>query len=202
VDLTITCASGFLSSDAVKGIIERYWWCGKRATARFFLLCPAGPLAVWLTLDALAKKIVTQVEALAEPLLESEGFALIDVEYQREPRGRTLRLVVDKDEGVTLEDCAYISRQLGDLLDAKADLLDSYHMEVSSPGLQRVLKKPKHFEQFKGRQVAIKTRSPIEDKWDFRGRLNGLSEGMVQVETGGRVYRIPYEEISKARLDL
>jgi ribosome maturation factor RimP len=153
-------------------------------------------------MDALEKKIMADVEALAEPLLESEGFALIDVEYRRERHGRTLRLIVDKEGGVTLGDCAHISSQLGDILDAKADLLGSYHMEVSSPGLDRPLKKPKHFDQFKGRQVAIKTRSPIEGKRDFRGKLDGLSDGMVLVEVEGQVYGIPYEDISRAHLDL
>jgi len=153
-------------------------------------------------MDELEKKIVADVEVLAEPLLESEGFSLIDVEYRRERNGRTLRLVVDKDGGVTVGDCAYIGSQLGDILDAKADLLGSYHMEVSSPGLDRALTKPKHFVQFKGRQVAIKTRSPVEGKTDFRGKLDGLSDGIVMVEAEGQVYAIPYEDISRARLDL
>jgi ribosome maturation factor RimP len=153
-------------------------------------------------MDELAKKIVADVEVLAEPLLESEGFSLIDVEYRRERNGRTLRLVVDKEGGVTLGDCAYISSQLGDILDAKADLLGSYHMEVSSPGLDRALTKPKHFVQFKGRKVAIKTRSPVEGKRDFRGKLDGLSDGIVMVEAEGHIYAIPYEDISRAHLDL
>jgi len=152
-------------------------------------------------MNELANKICHEVQLLAEPLLRSEGFTLIDVEYRSEPNGRTLRLIVDKEGGVTLADCADISHQLGDLLDAKADLLGAYHMEVSSPGLDRPLTKPKHFVHFKGRQVAVKTSAPIGGKRDFRGLLNGFSDGMVVVQEGGQVYSIPWETIVKARLD-
>jgi ribosome maturation factor RimP len=152
-------------------------------------------------MNELADKICDQVELLAEPLLRSEGFILIDVEYRSEPKGRTLRLIVDREGGVTLADCADISHQLGDLLDVKADLLGSYHMEVSSPGLDRPLTKPKHFVHFKGRQVAVKTSDPIGGRRDFKGRLNGFSDGMVVVQVGGDVISIPLETIKKARLD-
>jgi ribosome maturation factor RimP len=151
--------------------------------------------------NELINQIVAQVEALAEPFLESEGFALVDVEYRREPKGRTLRVIVDKDGGVTLGDCTHISGQLGDILDAKADLLGPYYMEVSSPGLDRPLTRPRHFVHFKGRQVAIRTSSPTEGKRDFRGMLKGLSDGMVVVAEGNQVYSIPYDNIVKARLD-
>ena len=152
-------------------------------------------------MDELAKKIVADVEVLAEPLLKSEGFTLIDVEYRRERNGRTLRVIIDKEGGVTLGNCAAISSQLGDILDAKVDLLGSYHMEVSSPGLDRPLTKPKHFIYFKGRQVVIRTDSPVEGKRDFRGMLNGFSDGMVTVSVENQTFSIPYENIVKARLD-
>ena len=96
-------------------------------------------------MDEWVQRIVAQVEALAEPILRSEGITLIDVEYRREPHGWILRVIMDKDGGVTLEDCADISHQLGDILDVKVDFQGPYHMEVSSPGLDRALTKPKHF---------------------------------------------------------
>jgi len=149
----------------------------------------------------LANKICHEVTLLAEPLLRSEGFTLIDVEYRSEPNGRTLRLIIDRQGGITLGDCADISHQLGDLLDAKADLLGAYHMEVSSPGLDRPLTKPEHFVHFKGRQVAVKTSAPIGGKRDFRGLLNGYSDGIVVVQVEGQLYSIPWQTIVKARLD-
>jgi len=152
-------------------------------------------------MDEWAQRIVAEVEALAEPLLRSEGIALIDVEYRRERYGWILRVIMDKDGGVTLEDCADISHELGDILDVKVDFQGPYHMEISSPGLDRALTKPKHFNQFKGRQVVIRTHWPVEGKRDVKGVLSGFSDGAVMLATGDRTLGIPYENIVKARLD-
>ena len=152
-------------------------------------------------MDEWTEKVVAQVEALAEPLLRSEGIRLIDVEYRREPRGWILRVIMDKDGGVTLEDCADISDQLGDILDVKVDFRWPYHMEVSSPGLDRLLTKPKHFNQFKGRPVVIRTHRPVEGKTDFKGVLSGLSDGVVMLAAGNQTLGIPFENVVKARLD-
>jgi ribosome maturation factor RimP len=145
--------------------------------------------------------VVAEVEDLAEPLLESEGFALIDVEYRRERNGRTLLVIIDKEEGVTLDDCVNVSSQLGDLLDAKSEVLGPYNMEVSSPGLDRPLTKLKHFEYFKGRQVLIRTRSPVAGALDLRGVLMGMSNGVVTLEAKGQAVSVPYDDIREARLD-
>ena len=152
-------------------------------------------------MDEWTEKVVAQVEALAEPLLRSEGIRLIDVEYRREPRGWILRVIMDKDGGVTLEDCADISDQLGDILDVKVDFRWPYHMEVSSPGLDRLLTKPKHFNQFRGRQVVIRTQRPVEGKTDLKGVLSGFSDGVVMLAAGNQTLGIPLENVVKARLD-
>lgn len=152
-------------------------------------------------MDEWAQRVVAEVEALAEPLLRSEGITLIDVEYRRERHGWILRVIMDKDGGVTLEDCADISHQLGDILDVKVDFQGPYHMEVSSPGLDRALTKPKHFNQFKGRRVVIRTHWPVEGKRDVKGVLSGFSDGAVMLVTGDQPLGIPYENIVKARLD-
>ena len=152
-------------------------------------------------MDEWTEKVVAQVEALAEPLLRSEGIRLIDVEYRREPRGWILRVIMDKDGGVTLEECADISDQLGDILDVKVDFRWPYHMEVSSPGLDRLLTKPKHFNQFKGRPVVIRTHRPVEGKTDFKGVLSGFSDGVVMLAAGNQTLGIPLENVVKARLD-
>ena len=152
-------------------------------------------------MDEWAQRIVAEVEVLAEPLLRSSGITLIDIEYRRERHGWILRVIMDKDGGVTLEDCADISHQLGDILDVKVDFRGPYHMEVSSPGLDRALTKPRHFNQFKGRQVVIRTHWPAEGKRDVKGILRGFSDGAVMLEAGDQTLGIPYENIVKARLD-
>jgi ribosome maturation factor RimP len=152
-------------------------------------------------MDERTEKVVAQVEALAEPLLASEGIRLIDVEYRREPRGWTLRVIMDKDGGITLQDCAHVSDQLGDLLDVKVEFRWPYHLEVSSPGLDRLLTKPKHFNQFGGRQVVIRTRRPVEGKTEFKGVLSGFSDGVVMLTVGNQRLSIPFDNVAKARLD-
>jgi ribosome maturation factor RimP len=144
---------------------------------------------------------ISSVELLAEPLLRSEGMTLIDVEYRRERNGWILRVIIDKDGGVTLQDCIDISSQLGDLLDAKTDLEGPYHLEVSSPGLDRPLRAPKHFIHFQGCKALIKTSKPVDGKRRFRGILGRYSDGVVELVVKERAVPIPYEAIVKARLD-
>ena len=147
------------------------------------------------------QKFVADVEQLTEPLLKSEGVTLIDIEYRRESKGRVLRVFIDKKGGVTLDDCAVISSQLGDILDAKTDCHEPYHLEVSSPGIDRPLTKPKHFVNFEGRQAVIKTNRPVEGKECFKGILAGCSEAVVRLVVDGRPVTIPYETILRAHLD-
>lgn len=147
------------------------------------------------------QEFIADVEDLADPILRFEGMQLIDVEYQRGPSGWVLRVFIDKDGGVTLEDCAAISHQLGDILDARVDRDEPYHLEVSSPGLNRPLTKPKHFVLFEGRRTVIKTNRVVEGKKHFRGLLAGFSEGVVRLAVDDKIISIPYEAIAKARLD-
>jgi ribosome maturation factor RimP len=148
-----------------------------------------------------SQKFVAEVEFLAESLLESEEMRLIDVEYRREPKGWVLRVFIDKEGGVTLDDCAVVSNQLGDVLDAKTNWDKPYHLEVSSPGLDRPLTKKKHFVYFEGRPAVIKTNSLVEGKRYFKGVLAGFSEGVVRLLVGDQPVAIPYDTIVKAHLD-
>lgn len=147
------------------------------------------------------QKFVAEVELLAESLVESEGISLIDVEYRREPKGWVLRLFIDKQGGVTLDDCAVVSNQLGDILDARTNWDRPYHLEVSSPGLDRPLTKQKHFIYFEGRPAVIKTNRLIEGKKHFKGVLAGFSAGVVTLLVDDQPVAIPYDTIVKARLD-
>jgi len=147
-----------------------------------------------------AQQFIADVELLAEPLLKSEGMSLIDVEYRRESKGWVLRVFIDKQGGVTLDDCAVISNQLGDILDAKMDRDEPYHLEVSSPGLDRPLTKPKHFVYFEGRSAVIKTNRLVQGKKHFKGVLAGFSEGVVRLLVDDQPVAVPYETIVKAHL--
>ena len=142
------------------------------------------------------------IRALVEPVVVYAGMELIDVEYGREPSGLILRLTIDKPGGVTVDDCSYISRLAGDLLDAKDSVPWSYNLEVSSPGINRPLKKKDDFERFAGQKVLIKTRELIDGHRNFKGILNGTKENFIVVSSEKMIFSIPYELVAKARLDI
>jgi ribosome maturation factor RimP len=152
------------------------------------------------TPPVIEEHIRAQVWPLAESLCDSEGLELVQLEYRREPGGRILRLFIDKPGGVTLEDCAAVSRELGDLLDVHLSDLGPYHLEVSSPGPNRPLARESDFERFRGQRARIRTLSPMEGQKNFSGILEGLSGGKVLMTTGRSTVAIPIEAIARAFL--
>jgi ribosome maturation factor RimP len=147
------------------------------------------------------QEFAAQVERLAEPLVESEGMRLFDVEYGSGPRGLVLKIFIDGPGGVTIDDCARISRQLGDVLDARAGYAGPYSLEVSSPGLERPLTKPKHFIFFEGQPAVLKTNRDVEGTRHLVGILAGFSGDVVKLEMADRLISVPYDALVKAHLD-
>jgi ribosome maturation factor RimP len=111
-----------------------------------------------------------------------------------------LRLYIDKPGGVTLEDCAAISRQLGDVLDVNLSTVDTYNLEVSSPGPERPLGRPEDYERFKGAPAKIRTIRALNGQKNFTGILGGLAEDAVLLRINEQTLAIPLAEISMARL--
>lgn len=147
--------------------------------------------------------IINRMQELLQPLLEAQGLELVDLELLRPRRGRsTLRLFLDREGGITLEEITRISRVVGELLDVHDLIPESYHLEVSSPGLTRALKKPEDYRRYVGRRVRITTRAPWEGRQVHEGVLQGLKDDQVAIEAGGNIYHIPLSEITRARLDL
>ena len=146
------------------------------------------------------KEFLLQVTRIVEPVCESEGMELVHVEYQKEPAGKILRLYIDKPGGVLLDDCAAISRQVGDLLDVYIERNESYYLEVSSPGVNRPLGKADDFNRFKGRSARIKTFRPIDGQKNFKGVLMGLEQGVVNIRVNDQSVAIDIDNIAKARL--
>ena len=145
--------------------------------------------------------ILVKVRRVAERILESEGMELVDIEYRRERGGRVLRLIIDQEGGVTLDDCASISHELDRNLDVEDISPGPYTLEVSSPGLNRPLKKESDFHRFINRVVRVKTSSPVEDRRTFRGRLLACRDGFVEIEVERSVVKIPMDCIVKANLE-
>jgi ribosome maturation factor RimP len=148
------------------------------------------------------ERLAEVVRALIEPVVVYAGMELIDVEYGREPSGKVLRLTIDKPDGVTINDCSDISRLVGDLLDAKDSLPGSYNLEVSSPGINRPLKKKEDFDRFTGQKVLIKTKKLIDGRKNFKGILHGTREDFIVISSEKTILNIPFDQVAKARLDI
>lgn len=146
------------------------------------------------------QQVIQQVWLLAEPVCHAEGMELIQVEYQREPAGRILRLYVDKPEGIKLDDCVGISRQLSDILDVHLEDVGPYNLEVSSPGPDRPLARKRDFDKFKGSLVKIKTVQPLNGRKNYKGVLLGISDDVISLDIAGQIMTINYADISKTHL--
>lgn len=147
------------------------------------------------------QKIEDVVTQLAEPIADEFGLELVDVEFKKEGGSWFLRIFIDKEAGIELEDCEKVSRSLDIKLDEVDPIHQPYHLEVSSPGLERPLKKDKDYERFTGRQIEISTYTTIGGQKKFIGKLLGLGESKVQlVDSKGETKEIPKEQIAKAKL--
>ena len=157
------------------------------------------PLFLYMKEDQQGQ-IQRQVEEVAESLVISEGMELVDLEYRREGPRWMLRLFIDKEGGVTVDDCARISRELGDLLDVKDLIPQSYVLEVSSPGLNRRIRKKEDFSRFAGQRVQLWLSSPKEGRKKILGYLVGVKGEEVVVTAPEGRFSVPIKDIAKANL--
>ena len=140
------------------------------------------------------------VVSLIEPILMAEELELVDVEYKKEGKSWVLRIFIDKEGGVTIADCQKVSRLTGDVIDVEETITTTYSLEVSSPGLNRVLKREEDFLKFKGRQIYLHSLSPIDNRKKFNGILTGFKDQTVFIEVDGEILGIPLRHVGKANL--
>ena len=140
---------------------------------------------------------MSDLYGLIDKTVTQLGYELVDLEVSN--RGKLLRLFIDKPEGITIDDCVLVSNQLGNVLAVENDI-DYDRLEVSSPGLDRVLKKEADFIKFVDAKASIKLRMPMEGRKNFVGVLKGLVDGNVSIEVEGALVVIPFSNIDKARL--
>jgi len=144
-----------------------------------------------------------QIEAVVTPVLTSHGLSLVDSEWRREGRRWVLRLFVDKPGGVGIADCQALSREAGDVLDVSGLIEPSYDLEVSSPGLDRVLKKDRELAWAVGRDVHCWVAEPVEGRTEFSGKLVAVSPGALTLEEAvGMQRELPRRLVTKARLEV
>lgn len=137
---------------------------------------------------------------MVEPVVSDCGLELVGVDYLREQRGWVIRLAIDKEGGVTLDDCVAVSREVGNLLEIKEVITHPYHLEVSSPGIDRPLKSEKDFARFEGKEASIRTTALVMGRRNFKGILRGIHRGCVHLEMEGKLWEIPYSSIRQAKL--
>ncbi len=145
---------------------------------------------------------VSRVWEIASPLAADEGLEIFDIEFRREGRGGwVLRLYLDKEGGPNLDDLTRVSRQLGDLLNVHDVIQRSYTLEVSSPGVNRALKRPEHFTRFVGKRIRVRTRERIEGRRSFLGLLKESTQDGIVVSGENVELYIPYGMIERANYE-
>jgi len=137
---------------------------------------------------------------LIEPLLERLGYELVELEYSAGRTHAVVRLFIDKTEGVGLEDCERVSREVSALLDVEDPIPTAYTLEVSSPGFDRVLRTQAHFERFVGSRVFVELKAPRAGRRRYTGTLLSVQGSGIAVEVDGQTVEVPFVEIGKARL--
>ena len=146
---------------------------------------------------------LTRVWQLAAPLVEEERMEIVDIEFRHEGSrgGRVLRLYLDKEGGPNVDDLTRVRRQLSELLDGENTIDGTYTLEVSSPGINRPLKKPAHFARFVGKRIRVRTRDLIDGRRSFLGILGQVVEDSVILTQEGKRYQIPFSMIEKSNYD-
>jgi len=150
----------------------------------------------------MVETVIKQVEAIVLPVIQELGLELVEVQFRREQSGWVLRLIIDKQDGVSLDDCVAVSREVGQLLDIDDFIEQSYNLEVSSPGLERPLKSMADFQRFMGRKARIKTIEPIDGEQVFIGRISQVEGESIVLVVGCKEKTIPFSQVAKARLEV
>lgn len=145
-------------------------------------------------------QVAQLVQQLVLPITQEYGIELVDVEFLKEGAGWYLRIYIDKPEGISHDDCSYVSERIDRLLDEKVAIDHAYTLEVSSPGIERPLKKVEDYNRFTGKIAVLTTFAPIEGQKKFSGCLKGIRADKVMIEIAGKELAIPFKQIASARL--
>lgn len=142
------------------------------------------------------------IEQLIEPIASAEGLELVACEWSTELGRKSLRVYVDKPGGVQLADCEQLSHLLGPVLDVEEIIHEKYNLEVSSPGLNRPLKKLEDFKKFAGEKIRLITDVPLNNRSRFTGVLEGIEKENILINVDGQSYKIPHSTLEKAHIEV
>ena len=144
--------------------------------------------------------ISDQIEELVEKPIESLGYELVGVEYIKNGRDTVLRIYIDSQQGISIEDCERVSHQVSGILEVEDPISTAYSLEISSPGFDRPLFKERDFVRFVENEVKISMKIPVQGRRNFRGVLQGFEDGNILIEVDNEVYELPLNKLAKARL--
>ena len=154
------------------------------------------------------ESVVERARRTLEPVLVRDGYELVDVEWVRGGGRWTLRVFIDREGGVNVDDCQAVSRTVEPILDVEDFIEPAYDLEVSSPGLDRPLRKPADFVRFAGQRAQVKAYGPVAGtapgtpaRKHWTGVLRGFRDGAVELEVDGVLHRVPHDQIAKANLE-
>ncbi|WP_404360138.1 ribosome maturation factor RimP [Methylotuvimicrobium sp. KM1] len=137
---------------------------------------------------------------LIQPIVEGLGYECVGIEYNPHPRNGLLRIYIDNEQGILVEDCSKVSHQVSGMLDVEDPIQGNYQLEISSPGDDRPLFSIQQFERFIGHMVSVNLFKPIEKRRKISGVIQSIDNDTVFIQEGDRVYEIPFQAMSKARL--
>jgi ribosome maturation factor RimP len=145
---------------------------------------------------------ISELEQFLAPLIEQERMELVDLQYATEGGQKVLRIFLDKEDGVKLTDCEIMSNKIGELLDTSDIIPDSYVLEVSSPGLDRILKKESDFVKFAGKKARVSTYAPVDGQRNFLGKIVSCADGRLTIDDEtGKTVALELQSIARARLE-
>ena len=142
-----------------------------------------------------------QIEQLLQPTVEALGFDLWGIEYVSQGRHSVVRIFIDAEQGITVDDCAAVSHQAGSVLDVEEPITGEYTLEVSSPGMDRLLFKLEQYPQYANEVIELRLRSPFEGRRKFKGILKGIEGEDIVVQVDDHEYLLPHSAVDKARIE-
>lgn len=147
------------------------------------------------------RSVLKKIEELVSPVFENLGYELVERELINEGGRWILRLYIDKEGGVSIDDCWRASHSVEDLIEVEEVIPVRYNLEVSSPGINRPLRRRRDFERFRGSRIRLKTQRPIGGRSSYTGTLEGIDGDDIVMTVDGARYRVPYSELARARLE-
>ena len=153
------------------------------------------------TFGTMREPVASKIEEIAQRVADSEGMELVEVEVKGGGGSRLVRISIDKPDGVTHADCELVSQQVGTILDVEDVVPGHYTLEVSSPGVERKLLKPKDYLRFQGKKIKVTLREPVEGRRNWDGTLAGFEDGVIALDAGqGKTVRFELGQVQKANL--